>query len=98
MPRRLDRRMPQRGPASRSERARTALRQWLRLRTLHASPKWRSALPFACAWIAPMSAENRPASGSPPTCAPAAHVDVGERSVAVRGAIDADAARELRML
>src|SRR5437879_6572050 len=46
----------------------------------------------------PMTAVDRPASGSPPARAPAAHVDVGEGAVVACSAIDANAAGELGML
>src|SRR3954467_6985009 len=98
MPTHLDRPGQRMEHASRPEHVRIALHRWRRLRTLHALPKRRTAPLFACDWTVPMSAEGRPASGSPPTCAPASHVDVGKRPVAVRRAIDTDTTRELGML
>src|SRR4051812_43496032 len=46
----------------------------------------------------PMSAVCRPASRSPPARAPSTHVDVRERTVCARRAIDTNAAGQFRML
>src|SRR3954464_6819478 len=45
-----------------------------------------------------MSAVSRPASGSPPTCAPAAHVDMSEGAMTMCCPIDANASGQLGML
>src|SRR5256885_3525957 len=61
-------------------------------------PRSRRAPPSGAwrLWV-PMPAALRPALGPPPTCAPAAHVDMSEGSVVARAAVDADSARKLWM-
>src|SRR6266516_3865441 len=98
-PRRWDPRTARTARALPREHERTESLRSRPRRRVCAMPRSRVVLPCAERKSGvPMTAVDRPASGSPPTRAPAAHVDVGEGPVVACATIDAYAAGELGML
>src|SRR5690242_2036352 len=86
-------------PGAFQAHARTAWPRGLLRQRGFARPKERGAPPCALSKSRmPVPAVDRPASRSPPTCAPAAHVNMSEGTMMTRAAVNANAARQLGML